>query len=38
MLTAIIVYLIIGGIITVYLGNTLDDIVKDDTLSMKVLY
>ena len=38
MLTAIIVYLIIGGIITVYLGNTLGDIVKDETLAMKVLY
>lgn len=38
MLTAIIVYLIIGGIITVYLRNTLGDIVKDETLAMKVLY
>ena len=38
MLTAIIVYLIIGGIITVYLRNTLGDIVKDGTLAMKVLY
>ena len=38
MLTAIIVYLIIGGIITVYLGNTLGNIVKDETLAMKVLY
>ena len=38
MLTAIIVYLIIGGIITVYLGNTLGDIVKDETLAMKALY
>lgn len=38
MSTAIIVYLIIGGIITVYLGNTLGDIVKDETLAMKVLY
>ena len=38
MLIAIIVYLIIGGIITVYLGNTLGDIVKDETLAMKVLY
>ena len=38
MLIAIIVYLIIGGIITVYLRNTLGDIVKDKTLTMKVLY
>ena len=38
MLTAIIVYLIIGGIITLYLCNTLGDIVKDETLAMKVLY
>ena len=38
MLTAIIVYLIVGGIITVYLGNTLGNIVKDETLAMKVLY
>lgn len=38
MLTAIIVYLIIGGIITLHLRNTLVDIVKDDTLAMKVIY
>ncbi len=38
MLTAIIVYLIIGGIIVLYLRNTLADIVKDDTLAMKVIY
>ena len=38
MLIVIIVYLIIGGIITVYLRNTLGDIVKDETLAMKVLY
>ena len=38
MLTAIIVYLIIGGIIVLYLFNGLDDIVKDETLAMKVLY
>ena len=38
MLTAIIVYLIIGGIITLYLRNTLSDVVKDDTLAMKVIY
>ena len=38
MLTAIIVYLIIGGVITLYLRNTLGDIVKDKTLTMKVLY
>ena len=38
MLTAIIVYLMIGGIITVYLRNTLGDILKDKTLAMKVLY
>lgn len=38
MLTAIIVYVIIGGFITLYLRNILGDIVKDDTLAMKVLY
>lgn len=38
MLTAIIVYLIIGGIIVLFLRNTLADIVKDDTLAMKVIY
>ena len=38
MLTAIIVYLIIGAIIILYLRNTLSDVVKDDTLAMKVIY
>lgn len=38
MLTAIIVYLIIGGIITLYLCNTLGDIAKDETLASKVIY
>jgi len=38
MLTEIIVYLIIGGIITLYLCNTLGDVVKDDTLATKVIY
>lgn len=38
MLTAIIVYLIIGGIITLCLYNTLSDIVKDKTLAIKVIY
>lgn len=38
MLTAIIAYLIIGGIIVLFLRNTLADIVKDDTLAMKVIY
>ena len=38
MLTAIIVYLIIGGIIVLFLRNTLADIVKDDALAMKVIY
>ena len=38
MLTAIIVYVIIGGVITLYMRNTLGDIVKDETLAMKVLY
>ena len=38
MLTAIIVYLIIGGIITLHLCNTLGDIAKDETLARKVIY
>lgn len=38
MLTVIIVYLIIGGVITLYLCNTLGDVVEDDTLAMKVIY
>ena len=38
MLTAILVYLIIGGILVLYLFNDFADIVKDETLAMKVLY
>ena len=38
MLTAIIVYLIIGGIITLHLRNTLVDIVKDDTFAVRAIY
>lgn len=38
MLTAIIVYLIVGGVITLHLCNTLGDVVEDDTLAMKVIY
>lgn len=38
MLTAIIVYLIIGVIMVLYLFNDLADMVKDETLAMKVLY
>lgn len=38
MLTAIIVYLIIGGIIALYLCNTLGDIAEDEPLAMKVSY
>ena len=38
MLTAIIVYLIVGGVITLHLCNTLYDVVEDDTLAMKVIY
>lgn len=38
MLTAIVVYLIIGGIIVLFLRNTLADIVKVDALAMKVIY
>lgn len=38
MLTAIIAYLIIGGIIMLSQWNTLADIAKNDTLAMKVIY
>lgn len=38
MLTAIIVYLMIGGTIALHLCNTFIDIVKDDNLAMKVIY
>lgn len=38
MLTAIIVYLIIGVIMVLCLFNDFADIVKDETLAMKVLY
>lgn len=38
MLTAIIVYLIIGGIIALYLRNAFADVVKDGTFTMKVMY
>lgn len=38
MLTAIIVYLIIGTGIVLYLCNTLADVVTDDTLARKVIY
>lgn len=38
MLTAIIVYLIIGSIIVRGLNGTLSDIVKGETLPMKISY
>lgn len=38
MLTAIIVYLISGGVITLYLCNTLNDVAEDDALAMKVIF
>ena len=38
MLTAIIVYLIIGGIIVRWLNGTLSSIVKDETVTMKIGY
>lgn len=38
MLTAIIVYLIIGVIMVLDLFNDLADMVKDEILAMKVLY
>lgn len=37
MLTAIIVYLIIGAIITLLLRNVLADMVKNDNLAVKVI-
>ena len=38
MLTAIIVYLIIGAIIVLLLRNILADVVKNENLSGKVIY
>lgn len=38
MLTAILIYLIIGGIIVLSLRNVLVDTVKPDTLTGKVMY
>ena len=38
MLTAIIVYLIIGTIIVLLLRNTLADVVKNENLAIKVIY
>lgn len=38
MLTAIIVYLIIGVIMVLDLFNDLADMIKDEILAMKVLY
>lgn len=38
MLTAIIAYLTIGGIIVLYLHNTLADVVKFETIATKVMY
>lgn len=38
MLTAILIYLIIGGIIVLSLRNVLADTVKPDTLTGKVMY
>ena len=38
MLTAIIVYLIIGAIITLLLCDVLDDVVKNENLAVKVIY
>lgn len=38
MLTAIIVYLIIGAIITLLLRNALADVVKNANLAIKVIY
>lgn len=38
MLTAIIVYLTIGGIIVLYLRNTLADVVKFETTVTKIMY
>ena len=38
MLTAIIVYLIIGAIIVLLLRNVFADVVKNENLSVKVIY
>ena len=38
MLTAIIVYLIIGAITVLLLRNVLADVVKNENLSIKVIY
>ena len=38
MLTAIIVYLIIGAIIVLLLRNILADVVKNEDLAIKVIY
>ena len=38
MLTAIIVYLIIGAISVLLLRNTLADVVKNENLAVKVIY
>ena len=38
MLTAIIVYLIIGAIIVLSLRNVLDDVVKNENLAGKIIY
>ena len=38
MLTAIIVYLIIGAIIVLLLYDLLDDVVKNENLAVKVIY
>lgn len=38
MLTAIIVYLIIGTGIVLYVGNAVSDVVKDTFLATKVTY
>lgn len=38
MLTAIIVYLIIGAIIVLLLRNTLADVAKNKNLAIKVIY
>ena len=38
MLTAIIVYLIVGAIIVLLLRNVLADVVKNENLAIKVIY
>ncbi|MFR5778415.1 MAG: hypothetical protein ACLUGH_08925 [Oscillospiraceae bacterium] len=38
MIAAIITYLIIGGIIVRWLNRTLSDIVREETLIMKIVY